>query len=76
MDGTIAKRARGLSPFEIEALTRLVLSAARQMSTDQIVVLIGALHSEVRRRRESASAQWRTLGPKLKARRAGIGFVG
>lgn len=75
MDGSLAKRARGLSPIEIDALSRLVLSAARRMSTEQIVVLIGALHTEVRRRRESATAQWRTIGPKLKAR-SGVGFVG
>jgi len=75
VDGSLAKRARGLSPIEIDALSRLVLSAARRMSTEQIVVLIGALHTEVRRRRESATAQWRTIGPKLKAR-SGVGFVG
>lgn len=65
MDGSVAKRARGLSALEIDTLSRLVLGAARRMSTDQIVVLIGLLHSEVRRRREAASAHWATIRPLL-----------
>ena len=65
MDGGTAKRVRGLSSFEVETLNRLVIGAARLMSTDQIIVLIGALHDEVRRRREAASAHWATIRPLL-----------
>lgn len=65
MDGGIAKRVRGLSAFEVETLNRLALSAARLMSTDQIVVLIGVLHGEVRRRREAASDHWAAIRSRL-----------
>jgi len=65
VDGGIAKRVRGLSAFEVEALNRLVVRAARLMSTDQILILIGALDDEVRRRREAAAAHGSTIRPLL-----------
>jgi hypothetical protein len=70
MDRAVVKRARGLEPQEVEAFSRLVTGAARLMSSEQIVELIGALHLEVRRRRDAAAAQWATMAPKLRERRA------